>query len=57
MKNLFDWESCRVWLATIFAGGLTLAQINGLLTAVMILSTIIYTWVKILRKDKRDDDE
>lgn len=58
--KLVDAETCKVWFAAIGSLGLTVAQINGILTTVVLIGSAIYTWRKALmpkgkvRKEEED---
>lgn len=54
--QLFDWDTGRVYVAAAVATGLTIAQVNAILTTVVLIGTAIYTWRKALKK-KIDRDE
>lgn len=46
-QHMFD--ATLIWLGTVIGGWLTLSRLNAILSVLVLLSTLIYTWQRILR--------
>lgn len=56
-KEIFDLETGKVVFAALLPGGLTMANVNTVVQFVIGVGTAIYIWRKVIRPNKRDEDD